>query len=226
MSKFDIEIKKPKDQSYCEEALFNGLYVNAGYKSKKGIDVACEKIALVSLFEQIKHVKSAPGYRWNAAHIRFSMVPKKDQELPGKEELAISGHKALQAAKMAIKKRYPNAKIHYRWHLEHSPDAGWHYHVAIFTNGNQLIGTRAIETELHAYGVHSLESIKPDFSRMREGEARDYFLSQGLEVDSSLNYLPLKNEIDFEYALYWFSYMTKRATKEAVSRSTGGTQLK
>lgn len=225
MSKFDVEFVKPKDKSYCEDAVFNGLYVNAGYKNKDGIDVACEKRALVGLIEQLKHVKTVTGYRWNAAHIRFTMVTKEDQHLPGNEEIARSGHKALQAAKMAIEKRYPSAKIHYRWHLEHSPDAGWHYHVAIFTNGNQLIGTRAIETELHAYGVHSLECIKPDFLRMREGEARDYFLSQGLKVDSSLKYLPLKNEIDFEYALYWFSYMTKRATKEAVSRSTGGTAL-
>lgn len=226
MSKFDIEIKKPKDKSYCEEVLFNGLYVNAGYKNKDGIDVACEKRALVGLFEQLKHVKTVPGYRWNASHMILRMVPKKDQDLPGKEDLAISGDKALAAVKKAIKKKYPKAIIHYRWHLEYSSRSGWHYHVAFLTNGNQLKGTDALETELHKYRVHSVELIKPDFSRMKEGEAKDYFLSQGIEIDSSLNYLPLKNEIDFEYALYWFSYMTKRATKEAVSRSTGGTQLK
>lgn len=225
MSKFDIEILKPKDKSYCEQELFNGLYVNAGYKNKDGIDVACEKRALVCLFDQLKHVKTVPGYRWNAAHIRFTMVPKKDQHLPGNEELARSGHTVLAAVKKAIKKRQPKAIIHYRWHLEYSSTSGWHYHVAFLTNGNQLKGTAALETELHECRVHSVESIKPDLSRMREGEAKDYFLSQGIDIDRSLKYLPLKNEIDFEYALYWFSYMTKRATKEAVSRSTGGTQL-
>lgn len=227
MSKFDIVLKKPKDKGYCRDSIFNGFLINSGRKNQDGEDIACERLALCALIEQVQHIHRVPGYRWNAAHMRLRTLEKKYQHLPGREAESKRGPEVLRAAKKSIEKKYPNAKIHYRWHLEHSDLAGWHYHVAIFMNGNELNGVKAIQQELRANGAASVDCIKPDFSRVKDPVARDYFISQEIKLEpgSNLRYLPLLDEIDFEYAIYWFSYMTKKATKNYIGRSCGGTQI-
>lgn len=227
MSKFDVVLKKPKDKGYCKDSSFKGFLINSGRKNQDGEDIACERLALCALIEQVQHIHRVQGYRWNAAHMRLKTLDKEYQHLPGMEAESKRGPEVLRAAKKSIEKKYPRAKIHYRWHLEHSDLAGWHYHVAIFMSGNELNGVKAILTELRANGAASVDFIKPDFSRVKDPVARDYFISQGIKLEpgSNLRYLPLRHEIDFEYAIYWFSYMTKKATKDYVGRSCGGTQI-
>lgn len=232
MGKFDREIKIPKDRSYCREGVFCGFYVNAGYKDKNGEDACVERIALSRLIELVQCIQTRRGYRWNAVHIRFTVIAKSQQKSLSNdvEDASRCGDAVIRAVKKEIEKRNDKAIIHYRWHLEWSETAGWHYHVAFFLNGNALKGTTALETEFWKQGVASVQAICPDFTRTRKGPARDYFESRGLVVDNSKKFLPLQNDIDFEYSIYWFSYMTKKATKElAVQskvRTTGGTSLK
>lgn len=231
---FNSVVKIPKDMDFHEEPEFYGLHVNAGYETKRGDIASVERRAMAQMFRMFQYVHAVPGYRWCVAHMRLTVVSKDKQQ--GREALAKDGPAFLTKLMKEVEKRIPRANLYYRWHLEWSETAGYHFHVAIFFNSNQIKNTDAFMASFHMVKNSSLEYsfataqfISPDIARIKQEEVKAYFLSSGLRLDGSKEYVCLESEIQREFALYWLSYMCKKYTKEKIieegKRISGGSLL-
>ena len=235
-SKFNQTYKVPKDLSFHSGSMFHGFLINAGYVAKHGEMACVERRSMTQLMSMVQALSFVPGYHWNAYHVRFTVVPAYAQIGDEAEAEARTGHLLLQKVKIAIEKRLPSAKVFYRWHLEWSPCAGWHYHAAIFINGSAVKGSRALDASFHQCMDENstFEIVNPDMDRIKDETIKNYFKDAGLNVLSDRSFHSLENEIDYEYIIYWFSYMCKKHTKEAGYKipssgkrikTTGGTNL-
>lgn len=231
---FNSVVKIPKDMGFHEEPELYGLHINAGYETKRGEIASVERRSMAQMLRMFQYVHGIPGYRWCVAHMRLTVVSKDEQQ--GREELAKSGPVFLTKLMKEVQRSIPRANLYYRWHLEWSETAGYHFHVAIFFNSNQIQNTDAFMASFHKvknsnseYSFATAQFICPDIARIKQEEVKAYFLSNGLNLDSSKEYICLESEIEREFAFYWLSYMCKKHTKEKIieegKRISGGSLL-
>ena len=218
---FDSVVVLPKDMEFHDESMFYGLHVNAGHVSSVGDVTVVERRSMGKLLQTMQHLRKIPGYLWCVGHMRITAVAKAHQL--DREALAKSGPVLIRKLMDVVKKTVPMANIFYRWHLEWSEDAGYHYHVAVFFGSSHLQGIDAFMASFHKvklanqeYAFATAEFAPPNFDKVKKSDVRDYFVSKGLVIDRSKKYLRLSNDIDWEYALYWLSYMCKLHTKEQI----------
>lgn len=218
---FNSVVKVPKDMGFHEKPEFYGLHVNAGYETKRGEIASVERRSMAQMLRMFQHVHAVPSYRWCVGHMRLTVVSREQQQ--GREELAKSGPAFLTKLMKEVQRNIPRANLYYRWHLEWSEAAGYHFHVAIFFNSNQIQGTDALMVSFHTvkksspdYSFATAQFIFPGIKRIKQEEVKDYFLSNGLKLDGFKDYVSLETEIKREFAFYWLSYMCKKFTKEKI----------
>lgn len=218
---FDSVVNIPKDMGFHAKPKFYGLYVNAGYETSNGEIASVERRSMSQMFKMFQHMRAVPGYRWCAGHMRLTVVSKDRQQ--GREELAKSGPAFLTKLMKEVQRSIPRANLFYRWHLEWSETAGYHFHVAVFFNANQIQGSDAFMASFHKvkdanpeYAYATAQFVSPSIERISQEEVEEYFLNNGLKLDGSKNYLSLETALQQEFAFYWFSYMCKKYTKEKI----------
>lgn len=234
----EITNKMPKNRTIYADRYLGNLFLNNGYDTQRGEVATLELRSMLKLVELADYGHRTPSYRWHVLNLVVkkassdAVVLSEDQRFLGVDFDVATYLRHLSKQMLLVKdektgklKLKANAKVLYRWNIEHSEKGGFHAHVALFIPGSvfsngglsALLKAKNALTECDAYDypLVSVEAQQWSFSRVQDQEAIDYF--------DSLNYKPhdsegkygfeLKSENDYRYLLYVLSYHSKTYTK-------------
>jgi len=188
---------------------FQGYGVNAS---------ADEPVYVAHLQTIIRMVQSCslPGSRWETTHIVLWLKNEKT---------------SISKVMRDLQRSFSANSFRYFWAREDASDAmpgtpGIHFHIAVFFNA-QIHSFSTLNTALHELVkksvLHQYKHIPPKQNRIKNPDISDLFAD---EEDPKFC-LDLRRKSNVIWAIYWFSYLAKTASKESTpGRTFGASSLK
>lgn len=222
------EFKYSGSQRFIQSDEFKGFKVNAGSEAQDGA------ITSIHTHWMTKYLKM---FQWAyhreemlAINLRLGVMPAAMQaglSARKMKQLIASTKRLLRLVVAGVKANVAGFKYAYCGCIESDAinkhkGAGLHMHAGLIAHG--LNSADAIKTAFYEIRKEHkefkdayLDCVPFDFHvRTRRQADRDYFTARGLKITGKPDYLGLKSDVDYEYAIFVFSYHCKKMTKEQL----------
>lgn len=222
------EFKYSGSHRFIQSDEFKGFKVNAGNEAQDGA------ITSIHTHWMTKYLKM---FQWAyhreemlAINLRLGVMPAAMQACmhdKDKKKLIASTKKLLRLVMEYVVAKVEGFKYVYCGCLEFDSinkrqGAGLHMHAGLIAHGLRGVGAikaafYEIRKKYREFNDAYLDFVPFDFyGRTKRKEDRDYFISRGLKIKESPEFLNLNDDVDYEYAIFVFSYHCKKMSKESL----------
>lgn len=222
------EFKYSGTQRFVAVSDFKGFRVNA---AREGLDGSMTSIHTHWMTQYLR------AFQWAyfreemiAVNLRLGVMPAAMQAgLTDwkKKQLIASTKKLLRLVVAGVEANVKGFKYAYSGCIEFDflgkhEDAGLHLHAGLLAHG--LNSANAIKASFYEIRKNHkefkdayLDFVPFDFyGKTRRQADRDYFTNRGLNIEGKPDFLKLKTDADFEYAIFVLSYHCKKMSKEQL----------
>lgn len=224
------EFKYSGTQRFVAVSEFKGFKVNSGREAQDG------SITSIHTHWMTQYLRALQwGYfreETMAINLRLGVMPAAMQaglSAWKKKQLIASTKKLLRLVVAGVEANVKGFKYAYSGCIEFDTlgkheDAGLHLHAGLIAHG--LNSADAIKAAFYEIRKHNkefkdayLDFVPFDFHGKTKRQAdRDYFTNRGLNIEGKPDFLKLDSDVDYEYAIFVFSYHCKKMSKEQLMR--------
>lgn len=222
------EFKYSGTQRFVAVNEYKGFKVNAGREAQDG------SITSIHTHWMTQYLRA---FQWGyfreetmAINLRLGVMPAAMQAGLSdwkKKQLIASTKKLLRLVVAGVEANVKGFKYAYSGCIEFDTlgkheDAGLHLHAGLIAHG--LNSADAIKAAFYEIRKHNkefkdayLDFVPFDFHGKTKRQAdRDYFTNRGLNIEGKPDFLKLDSDVDYEYAIFVFSYHCKLKSKEQL----------